>query len=610
MEKWYNKIIEKLNEYQHEIIFVIDDDDLLANDFLADQLSESFNELYYYTMELKLRKKIKNINSSLLVIVESDKNLSSYFLDHFRIVKISLEDVFPLLNKRAIDWISDSEIRDLYNHYQHNFKRYEKLNYNKTLKYALKNLYSFSFPIDSLESLISLLMKFYFNHKKLKGAIKKIVAEDGKKLDVNINKLTNQKSFFNWLEEQWYQYIINQNSKLNFDDKKIQYILDNCFEQGYMKKLDLMGENIDINYVKSKITNNFSFNSGIINFDKLSVKEFFEKEYDLLSSLLDKEIKSVAWGNIAKKWAHLVYLNESNKLDNDLNRLAKRVDDKFLEFIANEYNDLVYDQRFQHAPLNNKILSYLLNEDQKTALICLDGMSYKDWFVVKNYLDKNLNLKYHEHFSYAIIPTITSYSRRAIFSAETPLEDDGRYDEEKLFRENVLENKKTKNQNIFFDRTNEPKIFELLGYEYIGLIYNFVDEIAHQATSESLKFNNLKNFLDESEFSAVINNLIENKFRVYLCSDHGNLYCEGNGFNPSRDLIEKRASRSVLYRSRKLAENEEFENRLVLNFPNIIGEEYILTMKNRRKFGNSEAGFTHGGVNIEEVIIPFIEVIG
>jgi hypothetical protein len=120
----------------------------------------------------------------------------------------------------------------------------------------------------------------------------------------------------------------------------------------------------------------------------------------------------------------------------------------------------------------------------------------------------------------------------------------------------------------------------------------------------------LENFLDESEFSAVINNLIKNNFRVYLCSDHGNLYCEGNGFNPSRDLIEKRASRSVLYRSRELAENEEFENRLVLNFPNIIGEEYILTMKNRRKFGNSEAGFTHGGVNIEEVIIPFIEVIG
>ena len=50
MEKWYNKIIEKLKEYQHEIIFVIDDDDLLANDFLADQLSESFNELYYLSL--------------------------------------------------------------------------------------------------------------------------------------------------------------------------------------------------------------------------------------------------------------------------------------------------------------------------------------------------------------------------------------------------------------------------------------------------------------------------------------------------------------------------------------------------------------------------------
>jgi len=610
MEKWYNKIIEKLSEYQDEIIFVIDDNDLLANDFLAKQLSKKFDELYYYKMELKLRKKIKNLNSSLLVIVESNRDLSSYFLDHFRIIKISLEDVFPLLNENAIDWMSDSEIRELYNNYKHNFKRYEKLKYNESLKYVLKNLYSFSLPIENSEALISLLIKYYFNHQKLNGAIRKIVLEDGKNLNININNLTNQKSFFNWLEKQWYEYIVNQNSKLNFDDKKIQYILDNCFEQGYMKKLDLMSENINIEYVKNKITNNFSLNSGIINFDKLSIKEFFEKEYDLLNSLLDKEINSIGWGNIAKKWSHLVYLNENNKLDNDLDGLAKRVDNKFLNFIVNEYNDLVYDQRFQYAPLNSEILTNLLKDDQKIALICLDGMSYKDWFVVKSYLDSNLDLKLHEHFSYAIIPTITSYSRRAIFSAKTPLEDDGRFNEKKLFRKKILKNKKTKKKNIFFDRTNEPDIFELLGYEYIGLIYNFIDEIAHQATSERLKFNNLINFLNESKFSAVINNLLDKNFRVYLCSDHGNLYCKGNGFNPSRDLIEKRASRSVLYRSWELADNEEFENKLVLNFPNIIGEEYILTMKNRRKLGNSEAGFTHGGVNIEEVIIPFIEVIG
>ncbi|MFW6243173.1 MAG: BREX-3 system phosphatase PglZ, partial [bacterium] len=462
----------------------------------------------------------------------------------------------------------------------------------------------------NLEALVSLLIKYYFNHQKLNGAIKKLVTENFTKFNVNINNLTNQDSFFTWLEDQWYQYIINQDSKLNFDDKKIQYILDNCFEQGYMKKLDLMGENIDIDYIKSKITNNFSFNSGIINFDKLSIKEFFDKEYNLLDSLLDQELNSITWGNIAKKWSHLVYLNENNKLNNDLSGLAKQVDNKFLNFIVNEYDDLVYDQRFQYAPLNNEIIPNLLKDGQKTALICLDGMSYKDWFVVKKYLDKNLDLKYHEHFSYAIIPTITSYSRRAIFSAKTPLEDDGRYDEEKLFKSNIKNKEKLKNQKIFFDRTNEPKVFELLGYKYIGLIYNFIDEIAHQATSERLKFNNLKNFLNESKFSAVINNLLDKNFRVYLCSDHGNLYCEGNGFNPSRDLIEKRASRSVLYRSRELADNEEFEKKLVLNFPNIIGEEYILTMKNRRKFGNSEPGFTHGGVNIEEVIIPFIEVIG
>jgi hypothetical protein len=601
MEKWYNKIIEKLNKYQDEIIFVIDNNELLDNDFLVNKLSKSFDELYYYKTELKLRKKIKNNDTSLLVIVESDKNLSSYFLDNFRIVTISIDDIFPLLNKRALDWISDSEIRDIYNHYQNNFKRYEK--------YVLKNTYSFSLPIDNLESLVSFLMKYYFNHQKLKGAIRKIVIEDGKKLNVDINTITNQKSFFSWLEDQWYKYIIDQSSKLNFDDKKIQYVLDNCFEEGYMEKLDLIGENIDIDYVKSKIKNNFSFNSGIINFDKLSVKEFFVKEYDLLKTLLDQEINNFTWGNIARKWSHLVYLNENNKLNNDLSGLAEQVDNKFLDFILNDYDDLVYDQRFQYAPLNNKILPNLLKNCQKTALICLDGMSYKDWFVVKSYLASNLDLKYHEHFSYAIIPTITSYSRRAIFSTKTPLEDDGRFDEEKLFKSNIMNKEKLKNQKIFFDRTNEPKVFELLGYKYIGLIYNFIDEIAHQATSERLKFNNLNNFLDDSQFSVLISNLLDKNFKVYLCSDHGNLYCKGNGFNPSRDLIEKRASRSVLYRSRELAENKEFINKLVLNFPNIIGEKYILTMKNRRKFGNSEAGFTHGGVNIEEVIIPFIEVI-
>jgi hypothetical protein len=48
-----------------------------------------------------------------------------------------------------------------------------------------------------------------------------------------------------------------------------------------------------------------------------------------------------------------------------------------------------------------------------------------------------------------------------------------------------------------------------------------------------------------------------------------------------------------------------------LNFSNILGnDKYIVIDSKRRTYGNRKEGISHGGLSIEEMIIPFIEIGG
>ena len=106
--------------------------------------------------------------------------------------------------------------------------------------------------------------------------------------------------------------------------------------------------------------------------------------------------------------------------------------------------------------------------------------------------------------------------------------------------------------------------------------------------------------------------IIQQGFETYLVSDHGSIFAVGNGVNVSNELFDNRAKRYLISENEILL--KEYKNKIrksiVIQFKNLIGNEYLLLLSGNNMFGSkNEASLTHGGISVEEVVVPFIRVI-
>lgn len=607
---WYNAILDKIKSIEADIILVIDSEELLKSQGLQEKLKDLYSTVELYQSELLLRRNLKQ-EQEAIIIFESGNDIPYFLLDKYPEVEVSYRDIFPQLAEEVLDWLEEKEIEELYLYYQTN-DFFTQLDSRETLEFVIKTLYEVALNGNQIENIVAFLIKYFFVKSEITGAINELVGEKlvSSNYTVNINQIRERDDFFIWLEGKWKEFLINERAEIDFSDPKLRYLIDDCFEQGLMQPVDLSNEDIDLETVINEGRANYWVRSGIQNLNRLSVKQELKIEREKLEELLTGNLSIREWGIAAKIWGKISYLAYTEEMYESFISLQKRLDEKFINFVEEEYDRLVFDHRFQYAPLNNRILPHIVEEEpDKFALICFDGMSFKDWRVVKQYLTTNLDsVSLKEKFSLAMIPTVTSYSRQAIFSGELPRNNDDKYQEEKGLTQYLMNELDINKEEIYFDNCEVPTEINLLGYKAVGLIYRFIDKSAHNSLNPKLHYKSLTDILESSELAKVIMKLITNNFKIYFTSDHGNLFCKGNGVHPSRHLVDDRANRAAVYQHENLAKEIEVSNKLILNFPNIIGDDYIVTMRDRKKFGNKRPALTHGGPNIEEVIIPLIEV--
>lgn len=608
-KKWYEEIIDKVKNVDENIIFVIDKADLFSFQEFEAAISKYFSNIIFYESELKLRKSLKEINDKALIIIKENQRLAHDFEKKYHLIEVNYKDICPNLNSNALQWLNNYELQELYLSYKKNIKSYEFLNFKESINFILKELYNTDSYLLSKESMISFLIKYYFLNDHLKSSIYDYLEDKLINLNLKIEKLNNKEKFYKWLNKKWREFIFSGNSEIDFNHLKLRYLLMDCFDQGLLKQIDVIEEKIDIDTLISKGAENYWINAGLKNYKKIDLLKSINNDREYLKELLNRKLGVKDWGRVARIWSDLIYRKAENNLSVDFNDLLEIMDQKFYEFIELNYNNLVYDHRFQYAPLNNRILPRVLDNTNKIAIICIDGMSFKEWPILEKYLVDKLNITFKTSFTISTIPSVTKFARRAIFSGKLPFEDDFKGNEEKLFTEYLVDNTDINKEEIYFQRENNPENKNFIGYQAVGLIYNFVDNLAHSAQSQTMLINNIKENLNTNNLDNVIKELLINKFNIYFTSDHGNIFAEGNNFNPQKSLIDEKASRALIYDNYNLAKNEEFEDKKIFKFPNILGDKYVVTMLNRKKFGGRDAGFTHGGINIEELIIPFAEVI-
>jgi hypothetical protein len=312
--------------------------------------------------------------------------------------------------------------------------------------------------------------------------------------------------------------------------------------------------------------------------------------------------------SVGKLWGELIYLSNQTKGKQSL--LLQEDIDNWSEnfFVNNGMEKVMYASTSKSPKSVDKILSHIKAQNEsKVALVCFDCMGWAEWLFLKNFL-KDEGFSFEEKALYAMLPSVTTISRSAIFQGGREvynLKSPGRATEAKSFSAFFQDN-----QTSYFTDNDELSDDALLGYETISLLYTFFDDLCHSthfAPTDSDKepyFDVIKRYMEKSMIKDNLKVLKNNGFNIFFCSDHGSVVATGNGQKLEKFLVDNFAKRAAIIPR----EASEHVSQQTIKIP-FVDDKLLALPEGRTMFANKNTiEVNHGGITIEEMVVPYIQL--
>lgn len=341
-------------------------------------------------------------------------------------------------------------------------------------------------------------------------------------------------------------------------------------------------------------------------YGKANVEKYLsELKEKLVAFLKDEKLNHKDWCYIASQKGIAEYLAAKSGVFIDFSF----VEERFKHFIQERYCTLSSLIQKDSPVMISRVMDYILKTKDKVALIVLDGMAVFDFKVLSENFE---NIDYQEGYIYAMIPTTTAISRQSLLAGKFPVELERPFDlsrEEKEFVKKAQEAGYSEKQ-ILYSRGYSLDISP--NTKCMSIIVNDIDDLVHgQIQARNGMYNDVNLLAKSGKIQRLINELYNSGFRVYLTSDHGNTLCTGIG-------SIKGAGVEVETRSRRMLILKDFaEGKPLMAKYNLIEYlGYYLDKQYKYYICNNGTSFdtkgsivmTHGGISIDEVIVPFIEI--
>jgi len=338
-------------------------------------------------------------------------------------------------------------------------------------------------------------------------------------------------------------------------------------------------------------------------------------------------------------------------LDEVLASQRNEANGEFTRFIRSNYIKWFTDPKADKPLLSPGVFPAsvfpFLDKGEKVFVFLIDNFRFDQWKTLQKDISSNLKVEKEEIFC-SILPTVTQYSRNAMFAGLMPYSifdifpDLWVFDEDEtgknlmekdLFEKHLARTGKKyrfnyeKVSNIRTGKKLAEMVSEMMNYDLNIIIYNFVDMLSHARTDmeviQELANNDRAyrsitlSWFRHSHLLELIRALSGTGVRVILMTDHGSIRVN----NPVKIVGDKKTSTNLRYKlGKNLSYNpkEVFEIRKpeLVHLPkaNITSSYIFATNHDFLVYPNNynhfvsyyRDTFQHGGVSMEEMLLPLI----
>lgn len=658
MSSWRDAILNDFVPNVSKLTLVADPDCLLTEEKLALELRGRGFDLIEFSDPVEFRyayeSKYRSIwdrgeHTDLVVVLRlQDAELESLpydLLQAGRKLSFNLGDLFPHLSYPVIEKLDRSLLDALFDAQRKSPP--DRMGDNATKDFILRHVFGIAAELIANEvELLRALLRLHYGKLQIplmlaERLIQVLKGHDGFKAWPLSEIVPDDEAFFAFLQERWPLFLSRLGGKnqvredspeyglkypgpdrLPFDHQDIKVYIDNLFLEGKLTPVEATDIEVDAgSWVRSGIAT-----SGTDN-DELRISRLF--------GLVEKELPTAEarysdWTAFALKWAELsalVHCGNSTEYQTRLREIGDALNSTFAGWLTDHYSSLI-----NLPPTNPAMLHHVPRrlardiEDSgssRAALIVVDGLALDQWVTIRQLLQKqDANLVMRESATFAWIPTLTSVSRQSIFSGKPPLyfpsSINSTNSEEKLWKQ-FWEGHGLSRLDVAYQRgLGDGDAVGVLDSaihpgktKVVGLVVDKVDKIMHGMQLGSAGMHNqIKQWCHAGFLSAMVGQLLDYGYEVWLTADHGNIQCDGKG-RPSEGVIaETRGERVRVYPT------PELRAQVAGAFPfahewqpvGLPADYFPLVAGGRDAFVNpGDAIVGHGGVAIEEVIVPLVK---
>ena len=531
MSNWIDKY-KKLVISSHKQHIIIADQESL---FEYEELQQAFENDGFKLITCKTALAVR-LAFELQVRESTDKYLiiapSNYFplpdiemLVHFQ--ALGLTKLFPNLDAKAIKGLSFNALCLL-----SNIKPYEELSHDKTLKFLLENLYNVDFDTltnsKAKERILNALITVLLEKNGINEPLTKFLSTITKPyFPALVTKGLTKINLVHFIQEQWQSFVDKGNSELDFNESLLNKSLGYLFAFEYLKPVQVSPKKYE-SFAKPLKIGIFVDQQGHNDNELEGLIEYLKQQLEIIEDIADQWFKIIQIMANAK----LKYLlSENEELKGNYQRIENSFNIRFQRFVDNTYGSLFSLSGVRKPVVVSRILEHInAKPAKKKALLVIDGMNYWQWNILGKALS-NADIIFTSNASLAFIPTITAWSRQAIFKGDKPDLSADNSKEAKLFETYWL-NQGVPSFQIDFKKfsVNDPIAIESITADttILGLVCNDLDDIMHGSIlgNGQLK-TSTEQWIVKSKIVNTISALKAKGFQIYITADHGNIEATG-----------------------------------------------------------------------------------